>query len=75
MKQIPKQEAEDSCNTLSHAPSDTPVEAPASINVVNVVLLFAAAMLYDFAVGGAINILSVFVLKEPLSWNATQVTF
>ncbi len=75
MKQVPRQELEDSCNILSHAPRDVPVEAPAGINMVNVVLLFAAAMLYDFAVGGAVDILSVFVLKEPLSWSAKQVTF
>ena len=50
-------------------------EAPGGINKVNIVLLFAAAFLYDFAVGGAMEILGVFVLKEPLSWTAAQVTF
>ncbi len=50
------------------------VVAPAAINTMNVLLLFAAAMLYDSAVGGAIEILGIFVMKEPLSWSATQVT-
>uniref|UniRef100_A0A096LUZ3 Solute carrier family 46 member 2 n=1 Tax=Poecilia formosa TaxID=48698 RepID=A0A096LUZ3_POEFO len=45
------------------------------INMVNVVLLFAAAFLYDFAVGGAIEVLGSFVLKSPLSWTATQVGY
>ncbi|XP_019937628.1 solute carrier family 46 member 2 [Paralichthys olivaceus] len=50
-------------------------EAPGGINRVNMVLLFATAFLYDFAVGGAVEILGVFVLKEPLSWSATQVGY
>lgn len=77
VKQVPNPEPEEEghCHVLSDASSDAPVEAPAGINMVNVVLLFAAAMLYDVAVGGAIEILGVFVMKEPLSWTATQVGY
>lgn len=49
-------------------------EAPAGVNKVNVLLLLLAAMCYDAAVGGAVEILGVFVVKEPLSWTAAQVT-
>lgn len=45
------------------------------INKANVVLLFLAAMLYVTSVGGAMEVLAVYVIKEPLSWSATQVTF
>uniref|UniRef100_A0A3Q1GEW4 Solute carrier family 46 member 2 n=1 Tax=Acanthochromis polyacanthus TaxID=80966 RepID=A0A3Q1GEW4_9TELE len=51
------------------------LKPPPKINKVNVVLLFVAAFLYDFAVGGAVGILGAFVLKEPLSWTATQVGY
>lgn len=73
MKHVPNKEPEDSC-PLTHASSEAPVEAPAGRDMVNVVLLFAAAMLYVSAVGGAVEILGSFVLREPLSWSATQVT-
>lgn len=58
----------------SHLLSHTPDNAPAGKNMANVVLLFLAAILYDFAVGGAVEILGSFVMKAPLSWTATQVT-
>lgn len=74
MKQVPDPEPEQDADVLSHVSSDVTVEAPARIDRVNVVLLFAAAALYASAVGGAIEILAVFVMKEPLSWTATQVT-
>ncbi|CAN9504847.1 unnamed protein product [Ophioblennius macclurei] len=52
------------------------MEVPAvGVNKVNVALLFVAAFLYDFGVGGAVEILGAFVLKEPLSWTATQVGY
>lgn len=74
MKQV-SQEPEESCHLLSVASRDVPAEAPAGMNKVNVALLFAAGVLYGSAVGGAVEILGVFVLKEPLNWSATQVTF
>lgn len=50
-------------------------EDPTRRNVINVTLLFAAAILYSSAVGAAINVLGAFVLKEPLSWDAKQVGY
>lgn len=55
------------------APLDTAVDTPTRVMWVNVVLLFVAAVLYDAAVVGAVELLAVFVIKEPLSWSATQV--
>lgn len=48
---------------------------PPQRNIINVALLFAAAILYSSSVGAAINVLGAFVLKEPLSWNAQQVGY
>lgn len=75
MKQVPNEEPGEECHLLSRGSDDDPVVTPAVINKANVVLLFAAAMLYSSAVGGAVEMLGVFVMKEPLSWSATQVTF
>ncbi|KAM8828505.1 solute carrier family 46 member 2 [Spinachia spinachia] len=75
----PRDEPEDARCLLSdascEAPSEAPAEAPAGRNRVNVVLLVVTALLYSAAVGGAVEILEVFVLKEPLSWSATQVGY
>ncbi|XP_027508340.1 thymic stromal cotransporter homolog [Corapipo altera] len=38
-----------------------------------IILLFVAAILYDLAVVGAVNILPLFLLREPLSWNAVEI--
>ncbi|XP_030291234.1 thymic stromal cotransporter homolog [Sparus aurata] len=75
VKQVPDPEPEQDANVLSRASSDVTVEAPARVDRVNVVLLFVAAVLYASAVGGAMEILAVFVMKEPLSWTATQVGY
>lgn len=65
---------EENYHLLSHASRNAYVsQSVAEINKVNVGLLFAAAFLYDFAVGGAVEILGSFELKSPLSWTATQV--
>ncbi|XP_029940065.1 thymic stromal cotransporter homolog [Salarias fasciatus] len=67
---------EEEGHLLSGSSNEAPVvEAAAGIDKVNVALLFVAAFLYDFAVGGAVSMLVAFVLKEPLSWNATQVGY
>uniref|UniRef100_A0A3B3TYE6 Solute carrier family 46 member 2 n=1 Tax=Poecilia latipinna TaxID=48699 RepID=A0A3B3TYE6_9TELE len=67
---------EESYHLLTHASRYTRLAGCfTGINMVNVVLLFAAAFLYDFAVGGAIEVLGSFVLKSPLSWTATQVGY
>ncbi|KAK1884327.1 Thymic stromal cotransporter protein [Dissostichus eleginoides] len=75
VKPVPIPEPEDACDLLPQAPGGVPVEAPAGRNMVNVALLFVAAMLYFSAVGGGVEILGAFVLKEPLSWSATQVGY
>lgn len=61
-------------HSLLYPCSPDAAEAPARINKANVLLLLLAAMCYDAAVAGAVEILSVFVVKEPLSWTAAQVT-
>lgn len=75
VKQLPGQGPGEEGHLLSPAPSNVPAEGLAGINKGNVALLFAAGILYSSAVGGAIEILGVFVLKEPLSWSATQVGY
>uniref|UniRef100_A0A3Q3N4I0 Solute carrier family 46 member 2 n=1 Tax=Labrus bergylta TaxID=56723 RepID=A0A3Q3N4I0_9LABR len=74
VKLEPTNEPEENCQSMSPDSINGPV-APFVINKVNVALLFAAAVLYLSAVGGAIEILGIFVLKEPLNWTATQVGY
>lgn len=40
-----------------------------------ITLLFASGILYDVAVAGGVEILSIYVLKEPLEWSATEVGY
>uniref|UniRef100_UPI0037E8E74A solute carrier family 46 member 2 n=1 Tax=Semicossyphus pulcher TaxID=241346 RepID=UPI0037E8E74A len=75
VKQGSKNEPKEDCQLLTADSTNTPEEAPVGINKVNLVLLFVAAVLYIIAVGGAIEILGIFVMKEPLSWSATQVGY
>uniref|UniRef100_A0A1A8BP86 Solute carrier family 46, member 2 n=2 Tax=Nothobranchius kadleci TaxID=1051664 RepID=A0A1A8BP86_NOTKA len=76
VKQVRIEDQEENYHLLSHATRNTRMDvSPAGKNIVNLVLLFAAAFLYDFAVGGAIGMLGPFVLKSPLSWTATQVGY
>ncbi|XP_068609375.1 solute carrier family 46 member 2-like [Brachionichthys hirsutus] len=75
VKQVTNQEPEEDCQILSQESSDATTEAPAGMNKVNMALLFTAAALYVTAVGGAMEILSVFVMKAPLSWTAAQVGY
>ncbi|XP_028972834.1 thymic stromal cotransporter homolog [Esox lucius] len=46
-----------------------------SRNILNIILLFASGILYDVAVGGGMEILVTFEMKEPLNWSATQVGY
>ncbi|KAK6322909.1 hypothetical protein J4Q44_G00077010 [Coregonus suidteri] len=46
-----------------------------SRNILNILLLFASGILYDVAVGGGMEILVTFEMKEPLNWSATQVGY
>ncbi|XP_040014179.1 thymic stromal cotransporter homolog [Xiphias gladius] len=76
VKRAPSDEPGDDCRLLRDASEDARVAAAtAGKDKANVLLLFAAAVLYNFAVGGAMEILGVFVMKEPLSWTATQVGY
>ncbi|KAM7093873.1 solute carrier family 46 member 2 [Molossus nigricans] len=40
-----------------------------------IVLLFLGAILYDLAVVGTVDVMPLFVLREPLSWNQVQVGY
>ncbi|KAF3702211.1 Thymic stromal cotransporter -like protein CE11 Solute carrier family 46 member 2 [Channa argus] len=76
VKQVSSKEPEEDfiCHKSDNA--HTPVvKFPVGINMANVVLLFVAAIFYNSAVGGAMEILGSFVMKEPLSWSATQVGY
>ncbi|XP_030910265.1 solute carrier family 46 member 2 isoform X2 [Melopsittacus undulatus] len=46
---------------------------PVSPSKLILTMLFMAAILYNFAVVGAMNVLPLFLLREPLSWNAVQI--
>lgn len=70
VKQSPSKAPEEGCPLLPPTSHD----APARINKLNVLLLLLAAMFYDAAVSGAVDMMAVFVVKEPLSWTAAQVS-
>ncbi|KAG9263480.1 hypothetical protein AMEX_G23522 [Astyanax mexicanus] len=40
-----------------------------------IALLFLSGILYDVAVGGGVEMLSIYVLKPPLAWSATEVGY
>ncbi|KAM9794652.1 solute carrier family 46 member 2 isoform X2 [Syngnathus typhle] len=67
-------EQEESSPLLPHSDNGPP-EMLTRKNTVNVILLFSAAILYGSSVGGAIEILGIFVIKEPLHWNVNQVGY
>ncbi|NWW79985.1 TSCOT protein, partial [Climacteris rufus] len=60
--------AEGSCQ-----PSEGSISTPVSPSKLIIILLFVAAILYDLAVVGAMTILPLFLLREPLSWNAVEI--
>lgn len=74
MKEVSKEPEEES-HLLSTTNGNVAIQPPAGKNMVNKILLFVAAIMYTAAVGGAMEVLSSYVLKAPLSWNAKQVTF
>ncbi|NXD29626.1 TSCOT protein, partial [Spelaeornis formosus] len=59
--------------TGSSQPSESSSFTPVSPSKLIIILLFVAAILYDLAVVGAMNILPLFLLREPLSWNAVEI--
>lgn len=40
-----------------------------------IALLFVGAIVYDLAVVGTVDVMALFVLKEPLSWNQVQLGY
>ncbi|XP_051906244.1 thymic stromal cotransporter homolog [Hippocampus zosterae] len=74
VKQV-SSEPEECSPLLPDSSAGVPAETFKRKNMVNVVLLFSAAILYGSSVGGAMEILGVFVMKEPLNWNAAQVGY
>ncbi|XP_032530709.1 thymic stromal cotransporter homolog [Chiroxiphia lanceolata] len=59
--------------TGSSQPSGDSSSSLISPSKLIIILLFVAAILYDLAVVGAMNILPLFLLREPLSWNAVEI--
>ncbi|XP_039589238.1 thymic stromal cotransporter homolog isoform X2 [Passer montanus] len=57
----------------SSQPSESSIFTPVSPSKLIIILLFVAAILYDLAVVGAMNVLPLFLLREPLSWNAVEI--
>ncbi|XP_062456197.1 solute carrier family 46 member 2 [Rhea pennata] len=47
--------------------------APVVPSKLVIVMLFVGAILYDLAVVGAMNVLPLFLLREPLSWNPVEI--
>lgn len=74
VKQVSDSEQDDGRGLIADGTGGVCVEAPRGNNWLNVALLFAGGVLYDVAVGGAMEILVIFEVTEPLNWNATQVT-
>ncbi|NXT71873.1 TSCOT protein, partial [Chaetops frenatus] len=57
----------------SSQPSEGSISTPVCPSKHIIILLFVAAILYDLAVVGAMNVLPLFLLREPLSWNAVEI--
>ncbi|KAM8792594.1 solute carrier family 46 member 2 [Eudromia elegans] len=49
--------------------------APVSPSKLTIVMLFAGAILYDLAVVGAMDVLPLFLLREPLSWSPVKIGY
>ncbi|NXW56310.1 TSCOT protein, partial [Eurystomus gularis] len=56
-------------------PSESSSSTPVAPSKLTIIMLFMAAVLYDFAVVGAMNVLPLFLLREPLSWNAVEIGY
>ncbi|NXV50214.1 TSCOT protein, partial [Uria aalge] len=57
----------------SSQPSESSSSTPVSPSKLTIIMLFVAAIFYDLAVVGAMSVLPLFLLREPLSWNAVQI--
>ncbi|NXK45754.1 TSCOT protein, partial [Chauna torquata] len=56
-------------------PSESSSRAPVAPSKLIIIMLFVAAILYSLAVVGAMNVLPLFLLREPLSWNAVEIGY
>ncbi|XP_009327243.1 PREDICTED: thymic stromal cotransporter homolog [Pygoscelis adeliae] len=59
----------------SSQPSESSSSTLVSPSKLMIIMLFVAAILYDLAVVGAMNVLPLFLLREPLSWNAVEIGY
>ncbi|XP_010208856.1 solute carrier family 46 member 2 [Colius striatus] len=59
----------------SSQPSESSSSSPVSPSKLIIIMLFVAAIIYDLAVVGAMNILPLFLLREPLSWDAVEIGY
>uniref|UniRef100_A0A8C3LCT4 Solute carrier family 46 member 2 n=1 Tax=Chrysolophus pictus TaxID=9089 RepID=A0A8C3LCT4_CHRPC len=57
----------------SAQPSESSSQTPITPSKLIIIMLFVAAILYDLAVVGAMNVLPLFLIREPLSWNAVEI--
>ncbi|XP_078427125.1 solute carrier family 46 member 2-like isoform X2 [Cetorhinus maximus] len=46
-----------------------------SVDKITIALLFTAGVLYEFGVSGGVDVVPIFVLKDPLNWNAVWVGY
>ncbi|XP_026075071.1 thymic stromal cotransporter homolog isoform X2 [Carassius auratus] len=60
-----RQERRESVGIINHEARDK----------INIALLFVSGILYDIAVAGGMEMLGAYVLKDPLSWGATEVGY
>ncbi|XP_030367525.1 thymic stromal cotransporter homolog [Strigops habroptila] len=67
----PKSAEEVGSQLPAHTESSS--STPVSPSKLIIIMLFVAAILYDLAVVGAMNVLPLFLFREPLSWNAVQI--
>ncbi|XP_057674083.1 thymic stromal cotransporter homolog [Corythoichthys intestinalis] len=75
VRQVLGEPDDSSSRLLPQSSNSISVDISTRRNMVIVILLFSAAILYGSSVGGAVEILGIFVLKEPLHWTAMQVGY
>ncbi|XP_043916956.1 thymic stromal cotransporter homolog isoform X2 [Protopterus annectens] len=61
-------------NTLASVNTE-PVENVVAVDKAIIFLLFAAAILYDLAVAGGVDVLPMFLIKEPLKWGPEEIGY
>ncbi|XP_031232636.1 thymic stromal cotransporter homolog [Mastomys coucha] len=58
-----------------NVPGNPPTLGKGNPSKAIVALLFVGAIVYDLAVVGAVDVMPLFVLKEPLHWNQVQLGY